>query len=213
VARLPRAFFVDEPTVVAPALLGRVVVRRLDDGTVLRARLVETEAYDQDDPASHSFRGPTARARVMFGPPGRLYVYFTYGMHWCMNVVTGAEGVGSAVLLRAAELLAEPSDELVDDRDRDRCRGPARLARTLRVDGSLDGADLVRGSPIWLEEGDPVPAGDVAVGPRVGVSSAADRPWRVWESGSEWVSPWRPGRHATGRAPAGRPRRGSPPSP
>ena len=119
--RLPRRSFARSSTEVAPELLGHVLARRLPDGAVLRARIVETEAYDQDDPASHAYRGRTPRVRVMFGPPGHLYVYFTYGMHHCMNVVTGPDGTASAVLLRAAEPL-EGIDRMKIRRRTDRVR-------------------------------------------------------------------------------------------
>ena len=140
----------------------------------------------------------------MFGPPGRLYVYFTYGMHWCMNVVTGGEGDGSAVLLRAAEPLGGVEHMVTlrgTDRIRDLCRGPARLAQALQVDGTADGVDLVRGSPLWIEQGAPIAITSIRSGPRVGVAKGADRPWRFWEDGSAWVSSWRPGRAATRVAP------------
>jgi DNA-3-methyladenine glycosylase len=100
---IPRRFYARPATIVAPELLGHILVRALPTGERLRVRIVETEAYEQDDPASHAFRGITARNRVMFGTAGHLYVYFTYGMHHCMNVVTGRKGEGSAVLLRAAQ--------------------------------------------------------------------------------------------------------------
>jgi DNA-3-methyladenine glycosylase len=177
--------------VVAPELLGRVLVRKLPSGELLRARIVETEAYEPDDPASHSFRGPTRRNAAMFGRPGHLYVYFTYGMHWCMNVVTGPVGHGSAVLLRAAEPL-EGLEAMVEARGigrvRDLCRGPARWAQAFAVTGEQDGLDLVRGSALWLEAGDPVAAGRIRAGPRVGIRDGVDRPWRFLEGESPWVS-------------------------
>jgi len=189
-SRLPRGFHARAATVVAPALLGQVLVRRLPSGEELRARLVETEAYEQDDPASHAFRGITARNGVMFGPPGRLYVYFTYGMHHCMNVVVGREGEGCAVLLRAAEPLeglAVMGRARGTDRLRDLCRGPARLAQAFAVDRSLDGADLVAGDQLWIERGRSVDPMDVRSGPRVGIRVATERPWRFWVD-EPWVS-------------------------
>lgn len=189
--RLPRSFFARPSTEVAPDLLGRVLVRTLPTGARLVVRLVETEAYQDDDPASHSFHGRTARTEVMFGPPGRLYVYFTYGMHFCMNVVTGANGEGSAVLLRAAE----PLDGLAEMRalrgiedERALCSGPGKLCRALGVDRTNNGDDLVRGSALALHEGAPVPAGGVEVTPRVGIRRAAELPWRFVVRGDRFVS-------------------------
>jgi DNA-3-methyladenine glycosylase len=190
VTRLSRAFFTRASTAVALDLLGQVLARRLVDGTALRARIVETEAYDRDDPASHSFRGMTARNAVMFGPPGHLYVYFTYGMHHCMNVVTDRVGHGSAVLLRAAEPLAgieAMGRARGTDRVRDLCRGPARLAQAFGVDRSFDGVDLVRGNDVWIERGPQVDPVDVRTGPRVGIRVGVDRPWRFWLD-ERWVS-------------------------
>src|SRR5687768_8422876 len=167
VARLPRGFFRRTSLEVAPTLLGHVLARRDGDGRVLRARIVETEAYDQDDPASHSFRGPRPRTAVMFGPPGFLYVYFTYGMHWCMNVVTDEPGRGSAVLLRAGEPI-DGVDEMRRRRpgarnDTQLLAGPARWTQAFAIDRSLDGADLVRGTDVWIERGTSVDVGRVGV--------------------------------------------------
>ncbi len=189
--RLPRSFFARPSTEVAPDLLGRVLVRTLPTGARLVVRLVETEAYQDDDPASHSFRGRTARTEVMFGPPGRLYVYFTYGMHFCMNVVTGAKGEGSAVLLRAAEPLEGHAEMRVlrgVEDERALCSGPGKLCRALGVDRANNGDDLVRGSALALHEGAPVPAGGVEVTPRVGIRRAAELPWRFVVRGDRFVS-------------------------
>ena len=193
--RLPRRFFARPATTVAPELLGRVLVRRLADGARLAVRLVEVEAYEPDDPASHAFRGPSPRNLVMFGPPGRLYVYFTYGMHYCANVVTSAEGQGSAVLLRAAEPL-EGLDEMARHRGLDDvlrlCSGPGRLTQALAMERSLDGADLVRGTEVFLTAGEPLEPSRVMRTTRVGVRVGTDRRWRFLERGSPFVSPGRP---------------------
>jgi DNA-3-methyladenine glycosylase len=189
---LDRSWF-DRPVLeVGRDLLGMLIVH----GDVA-VRLTEVEAYAGGrDPASHAFRGPTERNRVMFGPPGHAYVYFTYGMHFCMNVVCGRDGHASAVLLRAGEVVAgydiakarRPSAS-----DRDLARGPARLTRALDVDRRLNGADLTDPtSPLRLERGKPVTDAEVRRGPRVGVSSAADLPWRMWVDGEPTVSIYRP---------------------
>ena len=188
---LPRPFYRRPSLEVAPDLLGRTLVRVLPDGTRLAGRVVEVEAYREDDPASHSFRGRTARTEVMFGAPGHLYVYFTYGMHFCMNVVTGGEGEGSAVLLRAAEPL-EGLDRMAAHRGledpRLLCSGPGRLCQAFAVGRPQNGADVVRGAEVRIEAGIPAGAEQVLAGPRVGIRVAADRPWRFVVAGSRFVS-------------------------
>lgn len=172
---------------VAPRLLNAV----LRNGDVA-ARITEVEAYDgPGDPGSHAHNGRTDRNAVMFGPPVRLYVYFTYGMHHCCNVTVGPEGRPSAVLLRAGEVV-DGMDTARDRRrssDRDLARGPARLCQALAIDLSHNGADLLAG-PVTLSLGDP-PA-IVRAGPRVGLRRAADRPWRFWADGEPSVSTYRP---------------------
>ncbi len=175
---------------VAPALLGWV----LRAGPVA-VRLTEVEAYaGSDDPASHAFRGPTPRNALMFGPAGRLYVYFTYGMHWCANVVTGPVGEPSAVLLRAGEVvdgLAVARSRRPAARDRDLCRGPARLAKALALDRTVLGTNLLDPrSAVHLEPRSH--HGQVLTGPRVGVRGGADTPWRFWLADEASVSPYRP---------------------
>jgi DNA-3-methyladenine glycosylase len=182
---------------VAPTLLGCWVVTDRPAGPVA-LRLTEVEAYagDGTDPAAHSHRGPTPRAAVMFGPPGRLYVYFSYGVHWCANVVVGAEGQGSAVLLRAGDVVV--GEELAASRrpsartPRDLARGPARLTQALAIGPDDKDADLLDpSSSVRLHRGEP-PA-DVSAGPRVGISVATELPWRYWDSGAASVSTFRPG--------------------
>jgi DNA-3-methyladenine glycosylase len=176
---------------VARDLLGCVVAA----GGV-SIRISEVEAYDgANDAASHAFRGPTARNAVMFGPPGHAYVYFTYGMHYCMNVVCAPAGTAQAVLLRAGQVIdgvevaaaRRPTASL-----RDLARGPARLCVALAVDRGFDGVDVTdRKSPITLTAGHPIPAAQVRAGPRVGISTAADWPYRFWVEGDPTVSPYR----------------------
>ncbi|MEI6223381.1 MAG: DNA-3-methyladenine glycosylase [Deltaproteobacteria bacterium] len=180
-ARLPRAFFDRDTRVVARDLLGKVLVHQ--DGRTRRAvRIVETEAYHgPSDRASHARSGPTPRAAVMFGPPGHAYVYRVYGLHHCMNVVTGPEGFPAAVLVRAAE----PLEGCLHS-----TRGPGNLCRALRIDaGRHTGLDL-RGGPIWIEDGEG-PVGRVVRTPRIGVDFAgtwALRPWRFLLAESAWTS-------------------------
>jgi DNA-3-methyladenine glycosylase len=189
--RLPRSFYGRPSTEVAPDLLGRLLVRDLPGGGRLVARIVETEAYQEDDPASHSYRGRTSRTEVMFGRPGCLYVYFTYGMHHCMNVVTGRSGEGSAVLLRSAEPLeglAEMARRRGTGDRRLLCSGPARLARAFGVTRLENGFDLVRGSNLFLLAGNPVASSRVERSPRVGISAGRERPWRFLVRGDPFVS-------------------------
>jgi DNA-3-methyladenine glycosylase len=180
--------------VVARDLLGRLLVGRMSaagDDEVLVARIVETEAYQEDDPASHSFGGPRGRNLVMYGPPGHLYVYFTYGMHFCMNVVTGRTGVGSAVLLRAAEPL-EGLDAMAGRRGSDDprllCSGPARLTQAFGVDRRQDGLALGLAGGLWVAPGHETPDAQVGIGPRVGIRRAVEQPWRFWVRSSPFVS-------------------------
>ncbi|MDQ1584970.1 MAG: DNA-3-methyladenine glycosylase [Actinomycetota bacterium] len=196
--RLTRRFF-DRPVLeVAPELLGCIVARTSPEGTV-SVRLTEVEAYDgENDPGSHAFRGATPRNEVMFGPSGHIYVYFTYGMHWCMNVVCGPPGQASAVLLRAGEVVA--GEQLAQARrpsarsPRELARGPARRTSALGVDRADNGADaLDLRSPLRLLPGIAVAPDQVRTGPRVGVAGAgASTPWRFWLDGEPTVSAYRP---------------------
>ena len=185
---LPRDFFRRDSRAVAPELLNKILLG--PDGC--RARIVETEAYcGADDAAAHTFRGKTARNASMFGPPGHLYVYFTYGMHWCANTVCGEEGVGIGVLLRAAE----PLDGLERMRarrgaglaDRALCSGPARLCQAFGITRADDGVDLVDG-PFRIASDGMAPPAHPVVKPRVGISRAVDAPWRWYVAGNPHVS-------------------------
>jgi DNA-3-methyladenine glycosylase len=181
--RLDRSFF-DRPVAeVAPGLIGCAL---LVDG--VGGVIVETERYQQDDPASHSFRGPRGRARIMFGPPGRLYVYRSYGIHWCANLVCEGEGTGAAVLLRALE----PVDGVETMRARrglDDLRvlaaGPGRLCQALGVTREHDGLPLDR-PPFELRERDAEP--EIVRGPRIGITRARELPWRFAIAGSPFLS-------------------------
>jgi DNA-3-methyladenine glycosylase len=196
---------------VAPALLGCVVEHRSPQGSV-SLRLTEVEAYaGEADPGSHAYGGRTPRTEVMFGPAGRLYVYFSYGMHWCVNVVCGRAGSASAVLLRGGEVVEGLDLARARRRaarvDRDLARGPARLAQALGIDGGLDGALLggpSSGRPVRLLPGDGT-NGALRSGPRVGVSGAGGDaalfPWRFWLDGEPSVSAYRPAAPRRRRAP------------
>jgi DNA-3-methyladenine glycosylase len=183
---------------LAPRLLGAVLVSSVG-GAHVAVRLTEVEAYEGlDDPASHAFRGRTSRNAVMFGEPGHLYCYFTYGMHWCANVVCGPHGVASAVLLRAGEVIAG-SDVAHARRPaarsgRELAKGPARLAQCLGLDGSANGLDLCDpGSAVRLQSLPSRRLRGVVSGPRVGIVPAAERPWRFWLEGDMTVSAYKPG--------------------
>lgn len=187
---LPRDFYRRHPAEVAPELLNKILVR--SDGRA--GRLVEVEAYaGREDPAAHSYRGPTARNATMFGPPGHLYVYFTYGIHWAGNAVCGEVGEGAGVLLRAMEPLAgldamralRPAAR----RDRDLASGPGKLAQAMGLDRGFDGADLVTGDRgiLIVDDGTPPPA-EPRVGPRIGISRAVELPWRWHVAGHPHVS-------------------------
>ncbi len=207
---IARDFFDRPSDEVAPDLLGCVLEHETPEGLVA-VELTEVEAYaGETDPASHAYRGITGRNAVMFGPPGHAYVYFTYGMHFCVNVVCMPEGIARAVLLRAGRVIA--GEPLARRRRaapraaagppgavavRDLARGPARLCQALGIDRTQDGADLsAAASELRLR-----PAGtghsagggrEVEAGPRVGVSAAAGVPWRFWLAGDPTVSAYRP---------------------
>ncbi|WP_026554138.1 DNA-3-methyladenine glycosylase [Arthrobacter sp. 35W] len=190
-------------TAVAPALLGATLSHNTAEGTVA-VRLTELEAYlgpadsPSPDPGSHSYRGRTPRNTVMFGPPGHLYVYFTYGMHWCANIVCGEEGTSTAVLMRGGEVLdgvgLARERRPASRKDADLAQGPARLATALGIDGSHNGAWALEGEfTLALPSQPPVEA--VLNGPRVGVSGpggSSGYPWRFWLDGDPTVSRYKP---------------------
>jgi DNA-3-methyladenine glycosylase len=181
--RLTREFFARSVHEVAPELIGATL---LFDG--VGGRIVEVEAYDQDDPASHSFRGPTARTASMFGPPGHAYVYRSYGVHWCLNLVCSGDGRASAALLRALE----PTDGLEAMRQRrgveaarSLCSGPGKLCQALGITRAQDGLPLDE-PPFELLARDAVP--ELAIGPRIGITRAVEQPWRYGLAGSPFLS-------------------------
>ncbi len=174
---------------VAPTLLGCILERTVE-GRTLRARIVETEAYDQTDVASHSYNGQTQRTKVMFGKAGYLYVYFTYGMHYCCNVVVGPARHGAAVLIRAVEPL-EGEDYMTLQRNRrnglELTNGPAKLCQALVIDRALNGHDLHR-QPLQLIKQRKLPAERIIQTTRVGISQAKDVPWRFYITNNPYVS-------------------------
>jgi DNA-3-methyladenine glycosylase len=201
---LPRSFFARPAVAVAPDLLGCVLRHESADGPVA-VIITEAEAYaGSADPASHAFRGRTPRNAVMFGEPGHAYVYFTYGMHYCVNLICMPAGTAEGVLLRAGRVIegaplaasrrqppAPAARSASAAAERDLARGPARLCRAMGIDRAQDGADACDPrSPLQvLARAIPVP--QTACGPRVGVSQGAESPWRFWIAGDPTVSPYR----------------------
>lgn len=196
---LARSFFDRDVVRVARDSLGKLLIRVTPEGTAI-GRIVEVEAYrGADDPASHAYRGQTARNASMFGPPGHAYVYAIHS-RWCLNVVTGSEGVASAVLVRAIEPL-EGIDLMQQRRSvrrraeeracvvRDLARGPARLCEALGIDRALDGWDLTRGRLLWIARGpDAGPAPRIVASARIGISAARELQWRFFLADTPFVS-------------------------
>lgn len=179
----------------APLLLGCILERTIN-GRVVRVRIVETEAYDDTDAASHSCKGRTPRTEVMFGPPGHLYVYFTYGMHYCCNVVVGQEGYGAAVLIRAVEPI-DGEDIMQELRPHartatDLTNGPAKLCQALAINTSLT-THYLQDKPLRLIMQPPLPASAISVTPRIGITLATDAPWRFFITNNPYIS--RPASH------------------
>lgn len=180
---------------VAPRLLGAVLRHETPEGTV-SITITETEAYSGSaDPASHAYRGLTPRNAVMFGPAGHLYVYRSHGLHWCANIVTGADGIATAVLIRAGRVIE--GEDLARERRGDKvetprlARGPGNFCQALGITAEHNGADLLTGASVALSEGEPVPAALIRVGPRVGVSKAHDWQHRFYLAGDPTVSAYR----------------------
>ena len=195
---LSQAFFRRPTLQIAPDLLGRFLIV-LENGEPVGGRIVEVEAYiGEDDPACHAFRGKTKRNTVMYGPPGHAYVYFTYGNHWMLNVVTERDGFPAALLIRAIEPmqgLPVMRRRRGPDKEHTLTNGPGKLTKALGIDGGYNGADL-RGPRIIIAGRRP-PELPVATSGRIGVSDGGEVPWRFYIEGNPWVSPYRNGTRAT----------------
>ncbi len=185
-------FLKDSAPVVARALLGCELERNLN-GTKVRVKIVETEAYDETDAASHSYKGRTPRTDIMFGPAGHLYVYFTYGMHYCCNVVTGPEGNGAAVLIRAVEPIEGEwaMQELRPRSGIELSNGPAKVCQALGINKELNGQDLLV-PPLKLIVHPPLDESAITTTSRIGINQAKDVPWRFYITNNKYVSKTKP---------------------
>lgn len=172
-------FFNRNTIEVAKSILGKVLCRKID-GTIQRGKVVEAEAYTQEDPSCHAYRGVTKRSKTLFEKPGTIYVYFTYGMHHCFNVVTENEGRGCAVLIRAIEPL---------DSCEFQTNGPAKLCKAFNVTRELNGVDgTKKADGIWFEYGEDIPPENIVQTTRIGIKEAADYPWRFYIKDNKFVS-------------------------
>ncbi|GAA2478840.1 DNA-3-methyladenine glycosylase [Streptomyces thermolineatus] len=202
---MPRDFFARPAHLVAPELLGRVLLRR-EPGQTIALRITEVEAYEgTTDPASHGYRGKTLRNATMFGPAGHLYVYWIYGMHHAANLVCGRAGESNGVLIRAGEIVRghahAASRRHTAKNHHELAKGPGRLTLALGIDRSLDGTDVCApDSPVRVHEGTPAPSAAVLSGPRTGVSKGHETPWRFWLAQDATVSPYR--RHTPRKRPS-----------
>lgn len=194
--RYDRNFFRRDAVRVAREILGAYLVRR-QNGATLVGRIVEAEAYLHNDPACHAYRGLTPRTRVMFGDAGHGYIYFTYGMHHCFNVVTNAEGVGEAVLIRALEpvegIEAMYALRAKARRDADLLSGPGKICQAFSLTRSESGVDLIESDTIYLEKGAVKKNEQVGISARIGLTLATDKPWRFFIKGNPYISKGKPG--------------------
>jgi len=187
--KLSRDFYLQDTIEVAKGALGKIVVRRTNDG-ILSGRIVETEAYLCNDPACHAHRGMTKRNQVMFGEPGHAYVYFTYGMHFCLNFVAQPHGTAEAVLIRALQPLGGIEimrQNRYKHRDLDLCSGPGKLTQAMQIDSAMNGEDLLGDTLYVIDDGADV--GEIIARPRIGLRVAVDKPWRFYPAAYKtWVS-------------------------
>jgi DNA-3-methyladenine glycosylase (3mg) len=192
--KLPRSFYTRPALLVAKDLLEKILVRKIGR-IIFSGKIVEVEAYGgAKDPASHAYRGKTKRNEVMFGEGGFLYVYFTYGMHFCANVVTGKRDVGEAVLIRAVEPLIgveaiKRNRGFTGDRrdERNLTNGPAKLCEAFDIKGKDNGTDLL-GDEIFLIEGESIPKSNIGTSTRIGITRGKEKKWRFFVRGNKWVS-------------------------
>jgi DNA-3-methyladenine glycosylase len=177
-------------TEVSPDLIGCTLVRQFSDGSLLRAMIVETEAYGFDDPACHAYRRRTQRNEVMFGSAGYTYVYLIYGLYYCLNIVTDRDEVASAVLIRALQLDSVPSWVNLPTRSKPYriAAGPGKLCNVMQIDRSLNGQVLALGQPLWLEHRPPEFVPDLIQTTRIGLTQGADLPWRWYLNNCPAVS-------------------------
>jgi DNA-3-methyladenine glycosylase len=195
--KLPRSFYTQRTLAVAKELLGKIFIRKIGN-KILSGMIVEAEAYLCNDSASHSFRGLTERNRPMFNKGGYLYVYFTYGMHYCANVVTYKKGIGEAVLIRAVEPI-DGIETIIANRSSDvrhlkgvghlhsLTNGPAKFAQAFALNKNQSGIDLL-GDEIYITEGVVIPKSKIVVTTRIGISTAINKKWRFYIKGNEWIS-------------------------
>ncbi len=193
--KLPRSFYLRPTLTIAKDVLGKLIIRKLR-GKLLIGKIIEVEAYlGEKDPASHAFRGKTKRNEVMFREGGHLYVYFTYGMHFCANIVTEEEGIGHAVLLRAVEPI-EGINIIMNNRKMEQWRngemkqlsnGPAKFCQAFDIARKQNGTDLL-GDEIFLAEGEPIPKSQIGISTRIGIRNATEKKWRFYVKGNLFVS-------------------------
>lgn len=186
---LPQSFFIKNADKLAPALLGYILVHNTPEGAT-EGLIVETEAYGQDDVASHCYKGETARTKAMFGPGGHVYIYFTYGMHYCFNVVGGQPGNGQAVLIRA--LQPQRGIEIMQKRrqktnEKDLCNGPAKLVQAMGITKADYGKPLFKNDELFIERQDQTKI-HIQKGPRIGITKAKDAPLRFWIKDNPYIS-------------------------
>ena len=180
--KLSRKFFAKNTLVVAKSLLGLVFCRRLQDGRILKGKIVETEAYTQEEPSCHAFCGVTKRSETLFRKAGTLYVYFTYGMYYCSNIVTEKEGYGSAVLIRAVEPLTELNEYK-------KTNGPAKFCKAFSITTELNNLDITsKTSEIWIEKGEDISDDNIIQTTRIGITKATDLKWRFYIKNNKFIS-------------------------